>query len=149
MKLLDPLNIGLIYVYNGSFVVKLKPLSEVHDPQSENEKHRELFISEGQYLDDERILKDYKMILVSIECTSGTGKVLNLSSELYKYLQQHSETLSKFHLHTLVLNLNPPMMSQTQKSINNFLNLFNLKIYKSGKVLSTEIGRAPLATILL
>lgn len=61
------------------------------------------------------------MILVSLQCSTGTGKLLNLNSEYYKYLLQHTESLSKFNLHPLVLKLNAPMMQQTQKSINNFL----------------------------
>lgn len=64
-------------------------------------------------MDDDRILKDYKMILISIECTSGTGKLLQLQADYYKYLHQNSEVLSKFSLHPAILKLNPPMMQQT------------------------------------
>jgi len=52
-------------------------------------------------------------------------------------------------LHTLVLNLCPPMIQQTQKSINNFLKLFELKLFHAGAVLSTEISNRSKAAIVL
>ena len=65
MKLVDTLNIGLVFVHSGSFVIKLRPMSSDPnvDPKSQEKQY---FLTGGQYLDDDRILQDYKMILISI-----------------------------------------------------------------------------------
>lgn len=83
MKFVDLLNIGLIFVKSGSFILKLRPIAENCHEEGWVGGEKEIFISEGQYLDDERIIKDYGMILVSLQCSSGTGKLLNLNAEYY------------------------------------------------------------------
>jgi len=60
------MNIGLIYIKSGSFIMKLRSISVGSDLELWSESDKELFMSEGQYLDDERIYKDYGMILVSL-----------------------------------------------------------------------------------
>ena len=47
------------------------------DSRTESPEHT-LIISEGQYLDDDRINKDYGKILLSLTCSTGTGTLIHL-----------------------------------------------------------------------
>lgn len=49
----------------------------------------------------------------------------------------------------MILSLNSPIQHSTSKAINNFLDLFHLRVLSKGKLLSTEIGRQPTPTILV
>ena len=138
------MNIGFLYIKKGSFSVKLRRENNGEDIV------KEVFLSQGMYLDDERISKDYQMVLMGMSCTSGTGKVLRLSHSLHTHLQRHMDKINKYNLHPQVLKLSPPMPLQTQKSINAFLSLFKLQVLQKGQVIVTEKDyRSPLALILI
>jgi hypothetical protein len=131
----------------GTFVFEMRDATIIN--RDELKEPRFITIREGQFIDDERMLKERGYILKSIRCTKRTGRILQLPYQCYKIMMQHAEKLSKFTLHTSVLNLCPPMIQQTQKSINNFLNLFELKVFHAGTVLSTEISSQSKAAIVL
>ena len=140
----DSMNIGFLYIKKGSFCVKLRRDSNGEDIT------KEVFVSQGMFLDDERILKDYQMVLVGMSCSSGTGKVLRLSHSLHTYLQRHLDKINKYNLHPQVLKLSPPMPLQTQKSINTFISLFKLEVLQKGQVIVAEKdSRTPVALILI
>jgi hypothetical protein len=132
----DPMKIGLIYVKHGSFVLKLRPKTPQvsvssshregwHDPQ----QTKEYIVYAGQYLDDDRILKDYGMILVGLTCFSSTGNLLTLRESLHKYLIGQTHALSKHTLQTSVLSISRPMPDLSSKKISAFLSLFDLEVY--------------------
>jgi hypothetical protein len=73
MNIYDPFNIGLLYIKSGSFVITLRSIAAQKTNSLWSEADKEVFMSEGQYVDDERILKDFGMVLVSLQCTSSTG----------------------------------------------------------------------------
>lgn len=89
------------------------------------------------------------MILVTLECTSATGKILRLYHPQYDYLTKNSDLLTKANLTNKVIDISPPISKMSQKTVKQFLSTFNMHIYTSGKVLSTESGRAPKAYILI
>ena len=89
------------------------------------------------------------MHLISVQCSTRVGKLLNLNAHYHRCLLQHTDLLSKYTLHPMILSLNSPIQHSTSKAINNFLDLFHLRVLSKGKLLSTEIGRQPTPTILV
>ena len=60
--------VGLIYIERGTFSLTLK-----HRLQSETAEPRIVLMKQGDYLDYEKIEKEYDMVLESFQCESGTG----------------------------------------------------------------------------
>ena len=54
------------------------------------------------------------------------------------YLKQNSSVLSKARLHPLILQLNPPMDTATDKRATKFLYMFKIETPTKGRVLSLE-----------
>ncbi len=56
-------------------------------------------------------------MLVTLECTSSTGKILRFSHPHYDYLTKHSELLTKAYLTNKVIEMSPPMSKMSQKTV--------------------------------
>jgi hypothetical protein len=56
-------------------------------------------------------------MLVTLECTSSTGKILRFSHPQYDYLTKHSELLTKAYLTNKVIEMSPPMSKMSQKTV--------------------------------
>jgi len=104
---------------------------------------------QGDYLDCEKIEREYDMVLDSFMCESGTGETLSLDHAYYMYLKQNSNLLRKSRLHPLVLQLNPPMDTVTDKRATKFLHMFKIETPIKGKVLTVESRVAEHSYILL
>lgn len=98
-------------------MLKMKPFFNKNPRDDSQIKETEFFITEGQYLDDNRIQKEYNMMLVTLECTSSTGKILRLSHPQYDYLTKHSELLTKAYLTNKLIEMSPPMSKMSQKTV--------------------------------
>lgn len=90
--------IGLIYIETGTFKLLLRPKLK-----SESDELKSVLVYQGEYLDCEKIQKDFDMVLDSFECESGTGLTLSLDHEYYMYLKNNSHVLSKGSLHPSIL----------------------------------------------
>lgn len=104
---------------------------------------------QGDYLDYEKIEREYDMVLDTFQCESGTGQTLSLDHAYYMYLKQNSNILCKSRLHPLVLKLNPPMETATEKRATKFLQMFKIETPMKGKVLTVEARAAEYGYIVL
>jgi len=133
LQIIDPITVGLIYIERGTFLLTLKQKFKRN-----SDEFRTVIMHQGDYLDYEKIEKDYEMVLDSFRCESGTGQTLSLDHEYYMYLKQNSNVLSKARLHPLILQLNPPMNTVTEKRATKFLYMFKIETPTKGKVLQLE-----------
>lgn len=98
LQIIDPIMIGLIYIEKGTFKLLLRPKIK-----SESDELKSVLVFQGEYLDCEKIQKDFDMVLDSFECESGTGLTLSLDHEYYMYLKNNSHVLGKGRLHPSIL----------------------------------------------
>ena len=81
-------------------------------------------------------------------CAQGTGTLLELDPTNYGILTDNMQLLTKQNLMPMLLNLSPPMESQSKKSILNYIACFNLEVKTRGYLIANERDKCN-ATIVL